>query len=338
MPSLARNAGTVAGGGLGHRGGQRSALVVLGDRERGEVGGGAGPLERDQHVGELVLDRLERADGHAELLALLGVVERHVEDRLAGADHLERERQWWPPRRAALDRGGRGRAGLAEHAVRADASRRRGRRGRGGRLASSAAIGVAVAALPGTTNTPIPSSPARPAHAGHDRDLVGRAASTRCGVDALEHGTVGAARAWPSRRVAGRSPRPAMQVPVRSPAATGAQERGLLRRPSPPPAPSGRTARRWRGTARARSTRPSSSSDDRELDHAEPEPAVLLRHRQRRPAERDHLRPQAVGGAPFSTTSRTRLIGHSRTSTARTASRSSSWSGVNSSSMTEASG
>ena len=69
-----------------------AALVVFGDRERGEVAGRAGPFERDEHVGELVLRRLERTDRHAELHAFLGVVDRHVEDRLRGADHLERER------------------------------------------------------------------------------------------------------------------------------------------------------------------------------------------------------------------------------------------------------
>ena len=36
-------------------------------------------FERDQVVGELVLDRLEAADRLAELPALLGVVDRHLE-------------------------------------------------------------------------------------------------------------------------------------------------------------------------------------------------------------------------------------------------------------------
>ncbi len=60
--------------------------------ERGEVSRGPGALDRDEHVGELVLDRLERADRDTELLALLGVLERHLEDRLAGAHRLECER------------------------------------------------------------------------------------------------------------------------------------------------------------------------------------------------------------------------------------------------------
>ena len=49
-------------------------------------------LERERHVGELVLDRLERADRPVELLALLRVRERHVEDAARGADHLGRDR------------------------------------------------------------------------------------------------------------------------------------------------------------------------------------------------------------------------------------------------------
>ena len=44
-------------------------------------------------VGELVLDRLERTDRHVELLALLGVLERHVEDAPGGADHFCREQR-----------------------------------------------------------------------------------------------------------------------------------------------------------------------------------------------------------------------------------------------------
>ena len=45
-------------------------------------------LHRDVHVGELVLDGLVAADHAAELAALLGVFDRHVQHRLAGADQL----------------------------------------------------------------------------------------------------------------------------------------------------------------------------------------------------------------------------------------------------------
>ena len=62
-------------------------------RHRRVVHRGGRPLERERHVGELVLDRLERADRHVELLALLRVRERHVEDPARGADHLGRERR-----------------------------------------------------------------------------------------------------------------------------------------------------------------------------------------------------------------------------------------------------
>ena len=99
MPSLASSRWQSPAAALATDVARRAARVVLGDRERGEVAGRPGPLERDQHVGELVLDRLERADRHAELLALLRVLERDVEDRLRGADHLERERD-----RRLLDR------------------------------------------------------------------------------------------------------------------------------------------------------------------------------------------------------------------------------------------
>ncbi len=82
----------VAGGGL--RGGdrRRAALVVLGDGGGGEHAHAPRSLDGDEHVRQLVLDRLERADRHAELLALLRVLEVRVEDRLARADELERDR------------------------------------------------------------------------------------------------------------------------------------------------------------------------------------------------------------------------------------------------------
>ena len=53
---------------------------------------GARELELEQHVGALVLDRLERADRPAELHARLRVVDRHLEQPLRAADHLARER------------------------------------------------------------------------------------------------------------------------------------------------------------------------------------------------------------------------------------------------------
>jgi len=49
---------------------------------------GGRPFEREGHVGELVLDRLERTDRHVELLAFLRVREGHLEDAARGTDHL----------------------------------------------------------------------------------------------------------------------------------------------------------------------------------------------------------------------------------------------------------
>src|SRR5439155_5999671 len=113
---LGQSALAVAGRDLGHRRRGRTARVVLGNRERGEVAGGAGAFERDDHVGELVLDRLERPDRYPELLALLGVFERDVEDGLGGADDLERGRDG-----RLLDgtaqRGGTRRLPIAEDAI-----------------------------------------------------------------------------------------------------------------------------------------------------------------------------------------------------------------------------
>ena len=74
--------------------------------------------------------------------------------------------------------------------------------------------------------------------------------------------------------------------------------------------------------------------DDGELDGAEAEAAVRLGDGERRPAELDHLLPERVGRRAVLDDLRGRsVIGHSPASTARTPSRSSSWSSVNSSSI-----
>ena len=57
----------------------------------GAVDERAGELERDARVGEVVLDRLERADRHAELPAFLRVLGRHVEHALREAALLRRD-------------------------------------------------------------------------------------------------------------------------------------------------------------------------------------------------------------------------------------------------------
>ena len=93
MPSLRMRRRGLAGGGLGRRGTRRVAVGVAGvDGHRRVLHGRGRAFERERHVGELVLDRLERADRHVELLAFLRVGERHVEDAARGADHLGRER------------------------------------------------------------------------------------------------------------------------------------------------------------------------------------------------------------------------------------------------------
>jgi hypothetical protein len=65
------------GHGGGHGGGQVGLL--RGARAGGVPGSGDGELAAHQHVGQVVLDRLEAADDPAELLADLGVGQRHVQ-------------------------------------------------------------------------------------------------------------------------------------------------------------------------------------------------------------------------------------------------------------------
>ena len=60
----------------------------VGERQRRPVDQRPGQLERDVHVGELVLDRLVGADHPAELAALLGVVDGRVQHRLPRTDQL----------------------------------------------------------------------------------------------------------------------------------------------------------------------------------------------------------------------------------------------------------
>ena len=55
------------------------------------VGGRPGVLEVDEHVRQLVLDRLEGADLTAELQSRLRVVHRQVEQMLCGADLFDGE-------------------------------------------------------------------------------------------------------------------------------------------------------------------------------------------------------------------------------------------------------
>ena len=100
------------------RGGSRCGVVVAGfveHRGRG-VGGALGQAGADVHVGQQVLDRLERADGRAELLALERVAPCDLER--AGGDAARASR-----RRARC----RGRGGHGRPTRRRPPCRRRGR-------------------------------------------------------------------------------------------------------------------------------------------------------------------------------------------------------------------
>ena len=124
----------VAGRGLGHRRGERPTVVVLRDGRRGEVAGRPGPLEGDEHVGELVLDRLERPDRHAELLARAWRSRARCR-RSTGTCRPSRARaRWWLPgaRRSSAASG--------SHPARRGRGRRRPSRRRARR--SRAAAGV----------------------------------------------------------------------------------------------------------------------------------------------------------------------------------------------------
>ena len=73
-----------------------SPTVVLAPGGRGVPGHRGGLLDRDQHVGQRVLDRLELADGPAELDAHLGVLRRSVQAPAGDACALgrgQRQRQ-----------------------------------------------------------------------------------------------------------------------------------------------------------------------------------------------------------------------------------------------------
>jgi len=107
----------VVGSSLGHGDGGGAVRRVLVDGGDGEIAEGTGPLDGEEHVAHFVLDRLEGADGDAELLALLDVGQQQLEEGVAGADRLEGQ----PDRRllqgAGDAAGGRRAAGLAQGAV-----------------------------------------------------------------------------------------------------------------------------------------------------------------------------------------------------------------------------
>ena len=77
--------------GLGQPGHRGQLVVHLRGAPHAVVGGRLGRLDLEQHVGALVLDGLERADGPAELHAHLGVLDGHLEHPLGPADLLGRQ-------------------------------------------------------------------------------------------------------------------------------------------------------------------------------------------------------------------------------------------------------
>src|SRR5215217_539667 len=75
---------------LGHRGGQPPSRIVSRNGKCRKVRQRAGAFGGNVHIDGLVLNRLESADRHAELLALLHVFEHQIEDALARADGGDR--------------------------------------------------------------------------------------------------------------------------------------------------------------------------------------------------------------------------------------------------------
>ena len=59
---------------------------------RGAIGQQARGVDLRRHVGQLVLDGLKLRDGPAELLALLGILQRRFVSALRGADRERRDR------------------------------------------------------------------------------------------------------------------------------------------------------------------------------------------------------------------------------------------------------
>ena len=103
----------VGGVGLGHRGRQRQRLRLGVGGPGGAVDGGARVLGLEQHLRAAVGDRLVGADRAAELLAVFGVLDRHLHrplgdpGRLGGegdAEAVEDGGSTRPPRRAACPR------------------------------------------------------------------------------------------------------------------------------------------------------------------------------------------------------------------------------------------
>ncbi len=283
-------------------------------------------------LASLCLMAWNEPDLHPELLALLDIGVHDVEDGLAGPHHLGRQRHRGLLDHSAQDRSGR--AGLAQHAVALDADRVQRRRWRSCGWRRGRPWARCRTAPGGTTNRPMPSSPALPGQTGRHHHLVGDIGVEDEMLLAVEHealpvGDARASRCPPPRSA--RRPRPPPGSPRcrRWPPRRGTG--GAARAPRAPAGP-GRTGWRWPGT----------------VPGTAPARAARTPRRARRSRARGH-RPPRGRPAPgqssstirlhrssaclcSSTTLRTSDMGHSRSSTARTASCSAAWSSESSSS------
>src|SRR6266568_7026119 len=97
--------------GLGHAHGQRTLGHAFVPGPRRVVGDGLAVLDIHEHVGRLVLDALIRADGPAEGLPDLRVLDGHVEHLLRAAAHLGAQAH-----RRPVDDAGEGRPARSGHA------------------------------------------------------------------------------------------------------------------------------------------------------------------------------------------------------------------------------
>ena len=263
--------GGVGGQGLGHRGVRRSGPAVAGQRVGGPVGGRPGELQLHPGVGQVVLDRLEAADGLAELLALLGVVGRQGDHPVGQAQQLGGRGQRRPGRpgrpagAAAWSPRGDGGVGGGRPVDRAQVPGAVDRRGGGHsarhRPGRRGARQPAPGVLPGQQEEPgaggpttrrCRTVPARSVGGGgghHQARPGGPARATR--------------RRWPPVR------------PWPGPAGPGRQ--GLDRRPRRPPAlrrppAAGRPGRPSRPAARAGPPSPASSSTPTRSTSVRPRP------------------------------------------------------------------
>ena len=144
----------VGGVGLGHRGGQRQRLGLGVGGPGGAVDGGAGVLGLEQHLRAAVGDRLVGADRAAELLAVFGVLDRHLHRPLGDPGRLggERDAEAVEDRRSSRALGRQRVGGGDPDAVEADRVEAAGgvdRRFGGDRDAVGAALDQVAAAVGG---------------------------------------------------------------------------------------------------------------------------------------------------------------------------------------------